>query len=116
MPPTKGGGGTSERGQSRDNEIKTRQQHTTNDTQLIKNSLSSSTSQSKFFISPLIIEGVKLNKLELNDMLKQYVKDIKISDIQLARNGNFTLYASDVISFNRLLNDFTKILVDNGQT
>ncbi|CAF3808978.1 unnamed protein product [Rotaria sp. Silwood1] len=38
-----------------------------------------------------------------------------MSDIQLNRAGTFTLYASDVTSFNRLLNDFTSILSSNGQ-
>ena len=38
----------------------------------------------------------------------------KFNDIQLSRSGAFTLYASDVSSFNRLLNDFTSILTANG--
>ncbi|CAF4993394.1 unnamed protein product, partial [Rotaria socialis] len=41
--------------------------------------------------------------------------DVKIHDIQLSRSGLFTLYASDVSSFNRLLNEFTIILATNGQ-
>jgi hypothetical protein len=59
-------------------------------------------------------EGVNLNKLQLNDSLKQHLNDVKVNDIQLSRSGAFTLYASDVSSFNRLLNDFTSILTANG--
>ncbi|CAF5125489.1 unnamed protein product, partial [Rotaria sp. Silwood1] len=59
-------------------------------------------------------EGVMLNKLQLNDILKQQLSDVKISDIQLGRTGIFTLYAIDVQSFNRLLNDLTPILSNNG--
>ncbi|CAM4823918.1 unnamed protein product [Rotaria magnacalcarata] len=66
-------------------------------------------------LPPLIIEGVKISKLQLNDLLKQHLNDVKIHDIQLSRAGSFTLYASDVSSFNRLLNEFTIILAANGQ-
>ncbi|CAF1556839.1 unnamed protein product [Rotaria sordida] len=41
--------------------------------------------------------------------------DVRVCDIQLSRSGIFTLYATDVNSFNRLLNDFTQILAANGQ-
>ncbi|CAF5017458.1 unnamed protein product, partial [Rotaria socialis] len=44
-----------------------------------------------------------------------HLNDVKIHDIQLSRAGSFTLYASDVSSFNRLLNEFTTILAANGQ-
>ncbi|CAF1222871.1 unnamed protein product [Rotaria sp. Silwood1] len=72
--------------------------------------------QSNFSTAPLILEGVKLNKLQLNDVIKQHLKDLRISDIQLSRAGIFTLYATDVSSFNRLLNKLTPILATNGQT
>ncbi|CAM4834488.1 unnamed protein product [Rotaria magnacalcarata] len=49
------------------------------------------------------------------DQLQEPLNDVKIHDIQLSRSGSFTLYASDVSSFNRLLNEFTKILAANGQ-
>ncbi|CAF4054046.1 unnamed protein product, partial [Rotaria sordida] len=62
-----------------------------------------------------LAEGVKLNKLQLNDVIKQHLKDLRISDIQLSRAGIFTLYATDVSSFNRLLNELTPILATNGQ-
>ena len=38
-----------------------------------------------------------------------------MSDIQPSRAGIFIFYASDVKSFNRLFNEFTSILVANGQ-
>jgi hypothetical protein len=71
--------------------------------------------QSKFQIAPLVLEGVQLNKMQLNDVIKQHFKEIRISDIQLSRAGIFTLYAADVSSFNRLLNEFTLILATVGQ-
>ncbi|CAF0819288.1 unnamed protein product [Adineta ricciae] len=73
-------------------------------------------SQQPFSIAPLVLEGAKLTKMALNDFLKQQFSDIKITDIQLGRSGNFTLYAYDVKSFNRLLNDLTTTLAANGQT
>ena len=72
------------------------------------------TSQPKFNIAPLILEGVNVNKLQMNDLIKQHLKDVKVNDIQLSRSGSFTLYANDVSSFNRLLNEFTSILTANG--
>ncbi|CAM4904635.1 unnamed protein product [Rotaria socialis] len=45
----------------------------------------------------------------------EHLNDVKIHDIQLSRSGLFTLYASDVSSFSRLLNEFTIILAANGQ-
>jgi hypothetical protein len=96
--------------------IKTRQpQTTTNDTQNRTSLTASSFNQSKFSVSPLTIEGVRLNKLQLNDLLKQHLKDTKVHDIQLSRLGILTIYASDVNSFNRILNSFTSILAANGQ-
>ncbi len=47
--------------------------------------------------------------------MKQHLNDVKISDIQLSRSGSFTLYASDVSSFNRLLNDLTSIVTANAE-
>nr|ACY69869.1 gag-like protein [Adineta vaga] len=72
-------------------------------------------SQPTFSIAPLILEGVNLNKLQLNDILKQHLAEVNIHDIQLGRNGIFTLYARDVKSFNNILNDFSSILSSNGQ-
>lgn len=79
------------------------------------NELAAKSNQPQHSIAPLILEGVKLNKLQLNDMVKQHLSDIKLRDIQLSRAGIFTLYSADVKSFNRLLNDFPAILSSNGQ-
>ncbi|CAF2081023.1 unnamed protein product [Rotaria magnacalcarata] len=124
MPPKRGGGvaGGKQRNQNLDKQIN--QNYTTADKNghsqvgrpsLVGNSSQSKSSQPKFTIAPLIIEGVKISKLQLNDLLKQHLNDVKIHDIQLSRAGLFTLYASDVSSFNRLLNEFTIILAANGQ-
>lgn len=80
------------------------------------NPLAASVNQSKFSTAPLLLEGVKLNKLQLNDIVKQSISDIKLSDIQLSRAGIFTLYAADVKSFNLLLNDFPAVLSAQGHT
>jgi len=120
MPPKKGGGGTKVRDRSRDLNKARQSTPVIIGPQSIKypttQPTTTSAKQSKFSIAPLILEGVKLNKLQLNDILKQHLQEIRISDIQLNRAGIFTLYAADVSSFNRLLNDFTSILVANGQS
>ncbi|CAF2075962.1 unnamed protein product [Rotaria magnacalcarata] len=119
MPPKRGGGvaGGKQRNQNLDKQIN--QTYTTADknghSQVGRPSLVGNSSQPKFTIAPLIIEGVKISKLQLNDLLKQHLNDVRIHDIQLSRAGSFTLYASDVSSFNRLLNEFTIILAANGQ-
>lgn len=77
--------------------------------------LANGNSQSKLVIAPLVVEGINLNKLQLNDIMKQQVGDIKLTDIQLSRAGIFTLFAADVKSFNRLLNDLPALLTANGQ-
>ena len=46
--------------------------------------------------------------------MKQHVKDVKVNDIQVSRSGALTLYASDVKSFNQLLNGLISILEANG--
>jgi hypothetical protein len=56
-----------------------------------------------------------LNKLQLNDIIKQHLNDIRLSDIQLSRSGIFTIYATDVNSLNRLLYVLTTILATNGK-
>jgi hypothetical protein len=115
MPPKNGGGGAGARKRNHSLNSQPRQQLTTNNAAHAgKNPVAAKPSQSKFTIAPLILEGVKVNKLQLNDSLKQHLNDVKVQDIQLSRAGAFTLYASDVSSFNRLLNDFTSILMANG--
>jgi hypothetical protein len=77
--------------------------------------LASASSQSKFIVAPLVVEGTNFNKLQFNDMIKLQMSDIRLTDIQLSRAGIFTLYAADVKSFNRLLNDLPPLLASNGQ-
>lgn len=127
MPPRNGGGGvgSKKRNKSLDNQHTQRTPTATTKTTtatsnsqrtgLVRNSLmDKKTNQQQFNIAPLVLEGIQLNKLQLNDILKQHFSDIKISDIQLARSGNFTLFATDVKSFNRLLNELTSTLSNNG--
>ncbi|CAF1686847.1 unnamed protein product, partial [Adineta ricciae] len=116
--PAKAGGGTgasrSRRNISADN--KAQQSATTQQNGHVgRSSIAKTTSQPKFNIAPLILEGVKINKIQLNDILKQHLSDVRIKDIQLSRTGIFTLYSADVKSFNRLLNELTAILESNGQ-
>ncbi|CAF4729434.1 unnamed protein product [Rotaria sp. Silwood2] len=128
MPPKKGGTGANKQRQHLFNCINAQQGQTAvadvGGTMTISHSPRTKAStgtkaglnkQSNFSIAPLILEGVKLNKLQLNDVIKQHLKDLRISDIQLSRAGNFTIYAIDVNSFNRLLNELTPILATNGQ-
>jgi hypothetical protein len=123
MPPkTGGGGGAKKRNKSLDNQPRhptTTPATTTTKTQRTghvgNNSMATKASQRNFSIAPLILEGVKLNKLQLNDIIKQQLDDVRISDIQLGRSGIFTIYANDVQSFNRLLNELTSILSSKGE-
>jgi hypothetical protein len=98
MPTNKrrGGGGIGSKQRTRSVEV---QSQSSSSGQKIghvgRNTLAGRTSQPKFNIAPLILEGVKVNKLQLNDILKQHLKDVKVNDIQLSPYGSFTLYASD---------------------
>ncbi|CAF2127159.1 unnamed protein product [Rotaria magnacalcarata] len=115
MPPKKGGGVAEgkQRNQNLDKQINQFNPKVDKNghSQVGRPSLVRQSTQSKFTIVLLIIEGVKISKLklQLNDLLKQHLNDGNIHDIQLSRS-EFTLYASDVSSFNRLLNEFTLIL------
>ena len=117
MPPKTGGGGggaaSKKRNKSLDNAA-SQSAAGRGSVRVGKPQLVGKPSQSKFNIAPFILEGVKVNKLQLNDLIKQHLIDVKVNDIQLSRAGAFTLYASDVSSFNRLLNDFTSTLTANG--
>lgn len=79
-----------------------------------KNRLAPKLAQSGLSIAPLILEGVKLNKMELNDVIKQKFDGVKIRDIQGSRTGIFTIQASDVQSFNKLLNELQTTMSSNG--
>lgn len=117
MPPKGRGGGSApkKRNHSLDNTLGRMSTAAAQGLRGIGNPLAVNMGQSKFSIAPLILEGVNLNKLQLNDLLKQDMSDIKLNDIQLSRSGAFTLYAADVKSFNRLLNDLSAILSTKGQ-
>ena len=118
MPPKRGvgagaGGGRSE---SRDSSIRTPQSaNYKNKGPQGNGSLAPAKDQSKFAVAPLVVEGVALNKLQVNDLLKQKLAGVRISDIQLSRTGIFTIYAADVTSFNRVLNELPAVLTANGQ-
>jgi hypothetical protein len=66
--------------------------------------------RAKFTIAPLVLEGAKMNKLQLNDFIKAHLNEVKVQNIQLNRTGTFTLYTADIKSFNKLLNDLTPAL------
>ena len=74
--------------------------------------------QPKFLssIPPLLLEGVNLTKMQVSDLIKQHLKDIRVLDIQLNRSGMFTVYAGDVSSFNHILDKFAAILATQGQS
>lgn len=117
MPPKAGGGGAGPR--RRDLSLDNTLRRTTagfDGPRVVGNPLAGNMNQSKFSIAPLLLEGVKVNKLQLNDMVKQCTSDIKLNDIQLSRAGIFTMYAADVKSFNYLLNDFPGVLSAKGHT
>jgi hypothetical protein len=68
----------------------------------------------KFTIAPLLLEEAKMNKLQLNDFIKANLNEVKVHNIQLNRTGTFTLYTTDIKSFNKLLNDLTNALDMNN--
>ncbi|CAF1540484.1 unnamed protein product, partial [Adineta ricciae] len=76
--PAKAGGGTgasrSRRNINADN--KAQQSATTQQNEHVgRSSIAKTTSQPKFNIAPLILEGAKINKIQLNDILKQHLSD-----------------------------------------
>ncbi|CAF3231795.1 unnamed protein product [Rotaria sp. Silwood2] len=110
MPLKKGGTGVNKQGQNYINSINAIQDQTTvgdvRGTMAMSHSPGTKASA-----------GTKagLNKLQLNDIIKRHLKDLRISDIQLGRTEIFTIYTIDVNSFNCLLNELTPILATNGQ-
>ncbi|CAF1118005.1 unnamed protein product [Rotaria magnacalcarata] len=115
MPPKKEGGASKKKTVNMEKNGQNPGQKLTDPGQK-KTPLANNTSQTKSPIAPLILEGAKLTKMQVTDLVKKHLKDIRVNDIQLSRTGMFTIYASDVSSFNRLLNEFTAILATNGQT
>jgi hypothetical protein len=70
--------------------------------------------RAKFTIAPLVLEGAKMGKLQLNDFIKAHLNEVKVENIQLNRTGTFTLYTADIKSYNKLLNDLTPALDMNS--
>lgn len=122
MPPKNGGNGSRQARRNHSLDQRTQPRTTTTTTaikpsiasQAGKNRLAPKLAQSGFSIAPLILEGVKLNKMELNDVIKQKFGDVKIRDIQGSRTGTFTIQASDIQSFNKLLNELQTTMSSNG--
>lgn len=69
---------------------------------------------SKFMVAPLVVEGLKMGKIEFNDLLKNQLAEAKIKDIQLSKVGTFTVYCVDAGSFNKVLNDLADVLKAKG--
>jgi len=112
MPPKEGGGGSRLKRQNRSHDPLTRTTTTQPSiaSQTGRNRLAPKPAQSGFTIAPLILEGVKFNKMELNDIIKQKFGNVKINDIQSSRTGAFTIQSSDVQSFNQLLNELSTVM------
>lgn len=117
MPPKVGGNGAApkKRIQSLD-EASQRKSLANGGPKVNRSPLVDHKSQSNFSIAPLILEGIKVGKLELNDLLKQHMPEVKINDIQLSRTGTFTLFCIDVNSFNKALNELPTVLITKGHS
>lgn len=66
--------------------------------------------KSSFEITPLIVETDSITKVKLNHIIKNYMTDIKISNIQSNRPNSYILYPDDIKSFNTILNDLSSII------
>jgi hypothetical protein len=114
MPPKEArgrGGGGGNRGKEGTGDHNTAKQATNQS--LTTNKQQDQQQQRSFSISPLILEGVKsMTKVDLNKFLKKYSTEAKVQDIQANRSGTFTIYTSDVKSFNYLLNNLSMHLND----
>ncbi|CAF2981062.1 unnamed protein product [Rotaria sp. Silwood2] len=67
----------------------------------------------KFEVTPLIVETDSITKVKLNHIIKNYLADVKISNIQNNRPNSFILYPNDVKSFNKIPNDLSLIIQTN---
>ena len=117
MPPKNSGGGSGFKKRNLSLETNLRRQSSTvlSVSQASLKTMTAKPNQPCFSVAPLILEGAKLNKLQLNDLMKQHMGDCKVLDIQLSRNGVFTLSLGDVQSFNKMLNELSTLLNSNGQ-
>jgi hypothetical protein len=112
MPPKKGGGNRGGRRRNNRQRAKTVTQ-TQNVSQTPAIEQNQDNKKPRFEIAPLILESENLTKVQLNKLIKNYLPEVKISNIQENRQKSFTLFPSDVKSFNCLLNDLTVIIQTN---
>jgi hypothetical protein len=112
MPPKKGGGNRGGRRRNNRQRAKTVTQ-TQNVSQTPAIEQNQDNKKPRFEIAPLILESENLTKVKLNKLIKNYLPEVKISNIQENRQKSFTLFPSDVKSFNCLLNDLTVIIQTN---
>ena len=107
MPPKKGG---TTRGRTRNKQTNSRANGPSSNvppTPRIEDQVQEIKTKSNFAVAPLIEEVQSLTKVKLNYIIKNHLSDVKISNIQSNRSNSFTIYAADVKSFNRILNDLS---------
>jgi hypothetical protein len=94
MPPKGAGVGLSPKMRNQSVEVSLRQAITTTLGGQGNLSTSKTTTnapeRAKFTIAPLVLEGAKINKLQLNDFIKAHLNEVKVQNIQLNRTGTFT--------------------------
>ncbi|CAF0730873.1 unnamed protein product [Didymodactylos carnosus] len=64
-------------------------------------------------LAPLILQGVKITRFQLSKLITKTMPDVKLINIQSNKNNTFTIFASDVNSYNRILRDLAKQKFDN---
>ncbi|CAF0793248.1 unnamed protein product [Didymodactylos carnosus] len=62
---------------------------------------------------PLILQGVKITRFQLSKLITKNMPDVKLTNIQSNKNNTFTIFASDVNSYDRILRDLAKQKFDN---
>ncbi|CAF2792908.1 unnamed protein product [Rotaria sp. Silwood2] len=111
MPPKRGG---ATRGRKKTEQVNLRTIGSTINSSQISTNVGEEQQTTKtkpsFAVAPLIVETESLTKVKLNFIIKNYLSDVKISDIQTNRPNSFTLYPEDVKSFNRILNDLSSTI------
>jgi hypothetical protein len=64
----------------------------------------------EFGIAPLILEVESLTKVKLSHLIKNNLPGVQVTNIYANKTNSFTIYAKDVKSFNRILNDLTTVI------
>ncbi|CAF0992945.1 unnamed protein product [Adineta steineri] len=114
MPPRRGGYTRGRKKQDRGSSRSTRSTDITSQTLTTVNEEQQTIkTKSNFVVAPLIVETESLTKVKLNIIIKNYLSDVKISDIQTNRPNSFILYPEDVKSFNRIINDLSSTIQSN---